>query len=411
MEDDSLPADSAPDAAASRPVAEEIGSLLYASADSAALPVSSSGRIQASSDAEAVACWLAEYRASPNTRRAYRREAERLLLWLREAERSLQDLQRRDLDDFETFLADPRPRERWVGPTRPRHDPAWRPFRGPLSPSSRRQSLVILQGLFAWLVEAGWLEHNPFRLMRDKRRRLDNRQSTVERYLERPLWQWLWQWLNQAPEDDASRRRQFEWCRQRLLFGFAYLLAPRIGEMAAARMNDFKRREGRWWWQVTGKGGKLASIPVPPDMLQLLADWRQGLGLPPRPAADEETPVLRGLDGRRGLGENQVYRLMRATFARAADARELSAGGEALHEAQQLRRATPHWLRHTALTHQAQAGIELRYLAETARHSRLDTTARYLHAEAEEWHRQQSGHGLPGPQGTSGADDGGAQPL
>ncbi|MCW4151876.1 site-specific integrase [Halomonas sp. 18H] len=413
MEDDSLPAGSAPYATASRPAAEQIGSLLYAAADSAALPVSSSGRIQASSDAEAVACWLAEYRASPNTRRAYRREAERLLLWLNEAGRSLQDLQRRDLDDFEAFLADPRPREHWVGPTRPRHDPAWRPFRGPLSPSSRRQSLVILQGLFAWLVEAGWLEHNPFRLMRDKRRRLDNRQTSVERYLERPLWQWLWQWLNRPPAEPASPRQRFEWQRQRVLFGFAYLLAPRIGEMAAARMNDFKRREGRWWWQVTGKGGKLASIPVPPDMMKLLGEWRACLGLPSQPARGEVTPVLRGLDGRRGLGENQVYRLMRATFARAADALAQEAKHPDLLDACQLRRATPHWLRHTALTHQAQAGVELRYLAETARHSRLDTTARYLHSEGEEWHRQQAGHRLvttPG-EGAQGADDGGAQPL
>ncbi|WP_439649510.1 hypothetical protein [Halomonas alkalisoli] len=38
--------------------------------------------------------------------------------------------------------------------------------------------------------------------------------------------------------------------------------------------------------------------------------------------------------------------------------------------------------------------MELRYLASTARHSRLDTTARHLHAEDEEWHRQSSLHGL-----------------
>ncbi|WP_317986279.1 hypothetical protein [Chromohalobacter israelensis] len=38
--------------------------------------------------------------------------------------------------------------------------------------------------------------------------------------------------------------------------------------------------------------------------------------------------------------------------------------------------------------------MELRYLARTARHARLDTTARYLHAEAEEWHRQLAHHRL-----------------
>ncbi|MBB3229896.1 tyrosine-type recombinase/integrase [Halomonas stenophila] len=383
------------------------------------LPAESSPRgashIAARDDIEAVALWLAEYRASPNTRRAYRREAERLLLWLATRELGLAEVRRDHLDAFEAFLGDPRPRERWVGATRPRRDPRWRPFRGPLSPASRRQSLVILQGLFAWLAEAGWIAHNPFRLMRDKRRRLDNRQSRIERYLERPLWDWLWQWLAREPPEGASPRTRFEIARRRLVFGFAYLLAPRISEMAAARMSDFQRREGRWWWDVVGKGGKAARIPVPPDMMRLLGDWRGHLGLAPEPGPDEAAPLLRGLDGRRGLGENRLYRLMRGVFDEAAVALAVELGDAAGREVAQLRRATPHWLRHTALTHQAQAGIELRYLAETARHSRLDTTARYLHAEDAEWHRQQARHGLSGggsvEQAGKGADEGGSRTL
>ncbi|MDI5984881.1 site-specific integrase [Halomonas sp. M4R5S39] len=350
--------------------------------------------IQAGNDAEAVAQWLAEYRASPRTRAAYRREAERLLLWLAVQGRGLGDLRRDDLDAFEAFLADPRPVAAWVGPSRPRLSPDWRPFRGPLSPASRRQSLVILQGLFAWLVEAGWVAHNPFRLMRDKRRRLDNRQGGIERYLEKPLWDWLWGWLSRPQAEGTSPRRCFEAERRRFVFGFAYLLAPRIGEMAAARMGDFVRREGRWWWRVVGKGDKAARIPVPPDMLVLLQAWRAALGLPPHPEPDDDGPLLRALDGRRGLGDNRLYRLIRESFRDAAAVLERERGEGARAEVLRLRRATPHWLRHTALTHQAQAGVELRYLAGTARHARLDTTARYLHAEDEEWHRQQSVHGL-----------------
>ena len=358
-------------------------------------PVAGQGvHISAGSDAEAVAQWLVEYRASPRTQRAYRREAERLLLWLAEQGLGLGEVRRAHLDAFETFLADPRPRERWVGPPRPRHADDWRPFRGPLSPASRRQSLVILQGLYAWLAEAGWVAHNPFRLMRDKRRRLDNRQARIERYLETPLWEWLWAWLGRPVEEGASARQCFEWQRRRLVFGFAYLLAPRISEMSAARMGDFHRREGRWWWRVTGKGDKLAVIPVPPDMMALLGDWRESLGLAREPLPDDATPLLRALDGRRGIGDNRLYRLIREAFAEAATAMEAEQGEAGRPGAMRLRQATPHWLRHTALTHQAQAGVELRYLAATARHARLDTTARYLHAEDEAWHRQQARHGL-----------------
>ncbi len=371
-----------------------------------ALPAGHSAHISARSDAEAVGLWLAEYRASPQTRRAYRREAERLLLWLAEQGLALGEVRRDHLDAFEAFLADPRPRERWVGPPRPRHADDWRPFRGPLAPASRRQSLVILQGMFAWLVEAGWVAHNPFRLMRDKRRRLDNRQGGIERYLERPLWAWFWSWLDRPVEESASPRQRYEWQRRRLVFGFAYLLAPRIGEMSAARMGDFHRREGRWWWRVTGKGDKTATIPVPPDMVTLLTAWRRTLGLAAEPLPDDATPVLRSLDGRRGLGDNRLYRLIREAFGEAAEALEAEQGEEGRPWAMRLRAATPHWLRHTALTHQAQAGVELRYLAATARHSRLDTTARYLHAEDEAWHRQQSAHRL-----ATGADEGSNQPV
>ncbi len=271
------------------------------------------GYISARSDAEAVAEWLAEYRASPRTRRAYRREAERLLLWLAERDMTLNQVRRDHLEGFEAFLADPQPRSRWVGPPRPRQAEDWRPFRGPLSPASRRQSLVILQGMYAWLAEAGWVAHNPFRLMRDKRRRLDNRQGGIERYLEAPLWDWFWGWLtgagSPAMEEGGSSREQYERHRRRFVFGFAYLLAPRISEMSAARMGDFQRREGRWWWNVVGKGGKTGSIPVPPDMLTLLTEWRLALGLSLEPQLDDATPLLRALDGRRGIGDNRLYRL------------------------------------------------------------------------------------------------------
>lgn len=351
-------------------------------------------RIAAGSDVEAINAWLAEYRGSPQTWRTYRKEAERLLLWLQSQGLGLRELRRDHLAHFDTFLADPRPKDQWIGPLRPRDHPGWRPFRQPLSASSRRQSLVILQGLCSWLVEAGWIDHNPFRLMRDKRRRLNNRQTSIERYLERPLWEWLWQWLERPPAGEASRREWMLWQRRRLIFAFAYLLAPRISEMATARMSDFTHREGYWWWQVVGKGGKWARVPVPPDMLELLGEWRTMLGSSAQPQPEDDSPVLRSLNGQRGLSDNQLYRLIKATFMTAAQALEAQAGEGTQHMANVLRRASPHWLRHTAITHQAQNGVELRYLAKTARHARLDTTARYLHAEAEEWQRQLSGHGV-----------------
>lgn len=352
---------------------------------------SATPHVAADTDYQAVAQWLAEYQDSPQTLKSYRREAERLLLWLGSQGRGLREVNRETLRDFEAFLENPQPREMWVGPSKPRHHPAWRPFRGGLSPASRRQTLVILQGLFGWLVEAGWVGHNPFVLMRDKSRRLNNQTQRIERYLERPLWDWLWTWLNTRPVPEDARGR-YEHARHRFIFGFAYLLAPRIHEMANATMADFRVSEGRWWWHVIGKGGKQARIPLPEDMQACLQQWRQALGLAGLPGVSEHGPLIRALDKQRGISDNQLYRLIKEAFGDAALALEAEEGRREYIDA--LRKATPHWLRHTSITHQAQAGVSLRYLAENARHSRLDTTSRYLHTEAHEWHEQQQRHRL-----------------
>ncbi|MCX2523406.1 tyrosine-type recombinase/integrase [Larsenimonas rhizosphaerae] len=350
--------------------------------------------IEARSDREAITRWLIEYRHSPATFRHYRKEAERFVLWLEFRGLSLDALRRHHLDEFEQFLTNPLPSSHWTGPTRPRHHPRWRPFRSGLAPASRRQSLVILQGLCGWLKEAGWVTHNPFALMRDRRRRLDNAAPPViERYFEREWWCAMWKLLD-PPVEDAPQRSRFLIARRRFLFGFAYLMAPRIAEISRARMNDFRLEEGQWWWHVVGKGNKVARLPVPDDMMTLLREWRAELGLSDMPPPHDDSPVLRALDRRRGVTDNQLYRVFKDGFSMLSDALIARNWSQDHPLIEQLRRATPHWLRHTSLTHQAQSGIELRYLAMNARHARLETTARYLHAENDEWQRQQARHRL-----------------
>ncbi|BBI51205.1 hypothetical protein HORIV_36260 [Vreelandella olivaria] len=73
----------------------------------------SGGRISAQNDAQAVTAWLEEYVDSPQTWKAYRREAERLLLWLASQGHTLADINREHLRRFEAFLADPQPSEQW----------------------------------------------------------------------------------------------------------------------------------------------------------------------------------------------------------------------------------------------------------------------------------------------------------
>ncbi|MCM2547312.1 phage integrase family protein [Burkholderia glumae] len=92
---------------------------------------------------------------SAQTQRAYRREAERLLLWAIVAKgKPLSSLNTLDVAEYlEQFLANPQPAERWIGRGGvERFDPAWRPFAGPLSARSRDTARRILTAMGAWLV-------------------------------------------------------------------------------------------------------------------------------------------------------------------------------------------------------------------------------------------------------------------
>ena len=49
--------------------------------------------------------------------------------------------------------------------------------------------------------------------------------------------------------------------------------------------------------------------------------------------------------------------------------------------AEKLRRATPHWMRHTHATHALEGGADLTTVRDNLRHSSVATTSMYLHAD------------------------------
>ncbi|MFK7160806.1 tyrosine-type recombinase/integrase [Marinospirillum sp. MEB164] len=347
-------------------------------------------QIDAPHDLAAVQLWLAEYQGQ--TYRTYRKEAERLLLWCwLQRGLPLSSLTREDLVEYQAFLADPQPAKRWCGHGRaPRHSDAWRPFQGPLSPASQQHALRILKGLFQYLHDAGYLLGNPLALMRHKGSRQEAK-SVRERYLEQETWQVLVDYLVRlGQEQEAEPARQAQIARWHFLLHFLYLLAPRVHEVAQAKMQDFFYRRGYWWWAVEGKGGKYAEIPAQPKLIDALKVYRQHLGLSATEWMQDASPLVRNLRGTEGISANMIYRTMKDLTAEAAAFIE----DQAPEMAATLRQASTHWFRHTSITHQADAGVELRYLARNARHSSLATTRLYLHEEDGAWQEQTGRHGL-----------------
>jgi len=118
--------------------------------------------LNATNDYEAVQAWLALHETS-STQRAYRKEAERLILWaIVERARALSSLTTDDAIAYRAFLRRPTPRERWVGPPRSRDSVEWRPFTGGLSARSTAYALTVLSALFRWLIEQRYVLANPF---------------------------------------------------------------------------------------------------------------------------------------------------------------------------------------------------------------------------------------------------------
>lgn len=343
-------------------------------------------QIQANNDWQAIQCWLAEFEGSPQTHRNYRKEAERLLLWsVKQQHKPISSLLREDFQVYQAFLVDPQPATYWCGPRASRYSPSWKPFKGPLSEASRRQSLIVINALLSYLVDAGYLRGNPLSLIRRRNKTLTPQTGEAiaqERFLDQETWGHLKAHIAALPQETRREIEHFE--RIRFLFHFLYLLAPRVSEVASHPMNSFREFRGKWWWFVEGKGDKRAKVPVNDEMLDALMRYRRFLGLDDLPTEDDVSPTLRSIKGDKGVSDNMIYRLVKETVNAAGKNIEV----ESPISARKLRRASCHWFRHTAVTHGDDAGIGMKYLNLSARHEKIETTAIYQHAEDAKWHKE-----------------------
>ncbi|PRY09096.1 tyrosine-type recombinase/integrase [Paraburkholderia sp. BL25I1N1] len=339
-------------------------------------------QIAADRDVDAVRLWLAEYAGSPHTLRSYRKEAVRLLLWASQAlGKPLSSLTREDFLLYERFLA--APTGDWADPVRPRRGGTRRLFDGPLSERSRHQALGIMSGLLSYLVSAGYLAGNPLALRR-RTGAAARRTPRVERYLDHALWDHVLASVEQWPRLTKRDHEHYE--RSRWLIRLLYHTGLRVSEAANAKAADFHQRRGKWWLHVVGKGGTEGEVPVSAALMADLARYRVFHGLAPTPLGNETAAAVMSVAGdpHRHLTPAAVYLIVKEVFRRAADTLAMSDPAGAAT----LRRASTHWLRHTAATHQADAGTDLRFIQKNMRHASIQTTGIYLHAEDDRRHSE-----------------------
>jgi site-specific recombinase XerD len=331
--------------------------------------------LSATNDYEAVNAWLSLHEAAA-TQRAYRKEAERLILWaIVERGKPLSSLSTEDAIAYRAFLRRPTPRERWIGVPCPRSSPEWRPFAGALSARSAAYALSVLGAMFRWLIEQRYVLANPFAGVKVRGTRpaaLDTGRvfSEGEWHLLRTVadgLEWSYGWAPVAAQ------------RLRFVLDFGYATGLRASELVAARLGDIST-DGRddHWISVVGKGAKTGTVVLPPLARQSLDRYLMQRGLPvTRSKWQPGTPLVGSLAEEAGITATRLWSVIKRFFAQAAAAVEAGSPSTA----EKLLRATPHWMRHTHATHALDAGADLTTVRDNLRHSSISTTSVYLHAD------------------------------
>ncbi|WP_395321872.1 phage integrase family protein [Variovorax sp. UC74_104] len=353
-------------------------------------------RLAAANDHEAIGAWLAskgEPGAAPgtlsSTQRSYRKEAERLLLWsVLERGKALSSLTHEDAGAYQAFLA--APPAAWCGSRHhQRWSPMWRPLEGALTPVTLRQALIILRSLFAFLQGQGYVTGNPFAasaLPRDSQRPLG-----ANRTLSFAQWDHIDRLLHARMGTEAGRRlrRGMRWL---------YATGLRLNEITGAHCGDLRRQPAStpgdaapaaWSLSVSGKGGVRRQVPVPHELVDELADELARHGFD----READAPGNRGIAvlARFGAGgehppawsSSGLYQAMKAFLARAAQGLDAA-------DAERLRRASTHWLRHTHGAHALQgregrAPLPLQVVQNNLGHALPSTTSMYLPKQPRPW--------------------------
>jgi integrase len=359
-------------------------------------------QINAPHDYAAIDAWISARTRSAQTARAYRREAERFLLWLlAERGRAMSAANVDDCRAYMDFLAQV-PSE-WISKRVARRlAPGWAPFTSQPSVDSQRYALTVTNALFAWLVEVDYLQANPWRPINLRLPDDPARMPATSRAFSPAAWRALFAHLPALAPAAAARMR---W-----LLVFAQATGLRAAELLRARCADLQLREDGYWLHVHGKGAKNRLVPVPAAALEETRAYFETRGLqlgavhpntpllaclvePEKPGDDdllapgEKTPKPPAEDEHGDAERAQRGYITYATLAAAmkrfvaaalaaAPLRDLS-----LEERAAARRASLHWLRHTHATRAAEADVPVDVLQANLGQADPRTTAGYYRAQ------------------------------
>jgi len=348
--------------------------------------------IPANNDLDAIRSWLTKVINSKHTYAAYKREAERILLWAIVAKsKPLSSLDMTDITEYRSFLSDPQPASLWIGKKHNQSHSDWRPFTGPLSDRSAKHADTVIGNLFKFLTEQHYLTQNPYSslaAMKDSRK---NGTIGVDRSLSISQWQFITDFLQEKISTGGQDNR-LKWIRTNMIILFLYVTGLRIHEIAKAKIGDIvrveRKTESQYWLNVIGKGKKYRKIPVPNKTYRMINAAHIELTGKTISESEEGSPIIPPLRVRRKgvyfLTPLAIHKTLKEFFA-IASTELLDIDPEA---SKKLSMASTHWLRHTHGTHAVNMDIPLTIVRDNLGHTNISTTSQYVHADLDDRHNE-----------------------
>jgi integrase/recombinase XerD len=242
-----------------------------------------------------------------------------------------------------------------------------------VSPGTILTGRTVLRSFFSWAAFAGLIESDPSAVL-------------VRTVRVRPSRTRQCHWLS-----SQQVSRLFEVCngdtdrlrgaRDGIVLGLGVFCGLRVHEIVKVRWSDLNLSSAQLF--VLGKGGKAATLPVPPQLVELLFAWQghvaQGLGRP----ASHDDPVLHpmkyaGFGAGRGAEVQMQWAKPLGSFGARSivNTRGAQIGVSGL---------APHDLRRSFAGLLEEGGVTLREISGLLRHSSVATTEKYLNDNPGQW--------------------------
>ncbi|WP_112191199.1 site-specific integrase [Methylibium petroleiphilum] len=254
-------------------------------------------------DLDAIFNWMARYATSPRTSASYGSIVERFYLWAVLVKRKpMSSLTEGDMRDYRDFIT--RPPADWVQERFVmRGGPDWRPFRGPLSPASRKRNFIVISMMLSAMVEkAGYLKGNAaegvLRSLTVRGPAINIDRTFTDAQWAYVMRRWDEEYASCGPRhaddeeqpfcpDDGHPDQEFTRAallrRTRLVLELGATTGLRLSEFPTTRLKSIARQvvdgEEVWLMTVLGKGNKLREVLLFDDVREMVEQHHRDMDM------------------------------------------------------------------------------------------------------------------------------------